>query len=370
MKSVQISLISPISGLFGVRWLQNPMKAVIVRAPMEFEVEDAPMPAIPERGLLLRVEACGLCGSDLRTLRMGHRKVTFPWTIGHEICGIVEEVGPGYHGPWRAGQRLAVGPLAYCGTCDFCLMGQPELCENYREIAQAWPGGFAEYVAIPGECVERGTILPAPDGIDPAFAAIIEPISSCVHAQEHGQIGLGDTVVIIGGGPIGCTHISLARARGAARIMLIDIVAERLQLARAFEPDAAIDAGVCDPVAEVRNLTRGKGADVVITATPAPTAVVQAVEMAKKGGRILLFGGLPKTDSKPGVDMNLVHYHALRLIGTTIFAPRHFLMALNLVHTGVIPADTLITHRFPLADFTRGAALALAGKALKAVFVP
>jgi L-iditol 2-dehydrogenase len=346
------------------------MKAVVVRAPMEFAVEEVPIPEIPKAGMLVKVTACGLCGSDLRTLRMGHRKVTFPWTIGHEICGTVVDVGPDYRGPWHKGELLTVGPLAYCDSCDFCFAGRYELCENYREIAQAWPGGFAEYIAIPEECVQRGTILTVPEGLDPVYAAIIEPISSCVHAQEKGQIGLGDTVVIIGSGPIGCTHSSLARARGAFKIILADIVDERLRFAEAFDPDATINASNTDLVAEVRKLTDGKGANVVITATPAPVAVVQAVEMAKKNGRILLFGGLPKDKSKPGVDMNLVHYNALHLMGTTIFAPRHFQTALQLVASGKIPVEKLVTHRFPLAEFTQGATLALEGKVLKAVFLP
>jgi L-iditol 2-dehydrogenase len=346
------------------------LKAVVVRAPMQFAVEDVPMPDVPEGGLLLQVVACGLCGSDLRTLRSGHRKVTFPWIIGHEISGTVMETGSGYGGPWRVGDLLAVGPLAYCGACDFCLAGQYELCENYREIAQAWPGGFAETIAIPEACIKLGTIRAVPEGLDPAYAAVSEPISSCVHAQEKGQVGLGDTVVIVGAGPIGCIHTSLARARGAERIYLADVVEERLRMAEAFAPDATIHAAERDTVQEVLRLTDGKGADVVITATPAPIACVQAVEMARKGGRILIFGGLPKEDSKPGVDMNLVHYRALHLMGTTIFAPRHQRLALQLMASGRIPVNKLVTHRFPLHDFERGAKMALEGKVLKAVFEP
>jgi L-iditol 2-dehydrogenase len=346
------------------------VKAVVVRAPMQFAVEDVPMPDVPEGGLLLQVVACGLCGSDLRTLRSGHRKVTFPWIIGHEISGTVMETGSGYGGPWRVGDLLAVGPLAYCGACDFCLAGQYELCENYREIAQAWPGGFAETIAIPEACIKLGTIRAVPEGLDPAYAAVSEPISSCVHAQEKGQVGLGDTVVIVGAGPIGCIHTSLARARGAERIYLADVVEERLRMAEAFAPDATIHAAERDTVQEVLRLTDGKGADVVITATPAPIACVQAVEMARKGGRILIFGGLPKEDSKPGVDMNLVHYRALHLMGTTIFAPRHQRLALQLMASGRIPVNKLVTHRFPLHDFERGAKMALEGKVLKAVFEP
>lgn len=346
------------------------MKALVVRAPMNYELEEVPVPEVPDGGFLLKVTACGLCGSDLRTLRSGHRRVTFPWTIGHEISGTVIKVGKRYEGRWKEGDLLAVGPVVYCGNCDFCIQGQYELCENYREIAQAWPGGFAEYVAIPEEAVKLGTIWPVPEGLDPAFAAISEPVSSCVNAQERGNIKLGDTVVIIGAGPVGYIHTSLARARGADKIIIADIVDERLKLAEAFKADFSINAADTDLVQEVRNLTHGKGAEVVITATPAPLAVVQAVEMARKGGRILVFGGLPKDNSKPGVDINTIHYNALNLMGATTFAPRHQRIALQLMVSGRIPADKLITHRFPLSEFKQGAKMALEGKVLKAVFYP
>ena len=349
---------------------KDTMRAVVVRAPMQYGIERLPVPDAPPGGLLLKVGACGLCGSDLRTLRGGHRKVTFPWVIGHEIAGKVHALGDDYDGPFAVGDMLAVGPMAYCGACDQCLAGRYELCEDFREIAQAWPGGFAEYIAIPEECVRLGNVLPVPEGLDPAYAAISEPVASCVNAQERGGIGLGDVVVVIGAGPIGCIHTSLARARGADRVIIADIVADRLALGAAFEPDAAIDASQIDLLERVRQLTEGKGADVVITATPAPVASVQAVEMARRGGRILIFGGLPKGDSKSGVDMNLIHYNALHVMGTTIFAPRHQRVALQLLSSGRVPASKLITHRFPLDDFERGSRLALEGKVLKAVFEP
>ena len=124
------------------------MKAVVVRAPMDFAVEEIAPPQRRRAGYFLTSRRA-LCGSDLRTLRSGHRKVTLPWTIGHEICGEVKRGRPGYAGPWQAGDLISVGPLAYCGRCDFCREGRYELCESYREIAQAWPGGFAEQIAIP-----------------------------------------------------------------------------------------------------------------------------------------------------------------------------------------------------------------------------
>lgn len=350
--------------------MADTMKAIVVHAPMKFALEDVPVPEVPKGGMLLKVVACGLCGSDLRTLRSGHRRVTFPWIIGHEICGTVVEVGPEYRGKWQAGDLVAVGPPVHCDRCEFCTNGEFDLCENHREIAQDWPGGFAEYVAIPEEAIRWGSIWPVPNGLDPVYAAISEPISSCVNAQERGHVGLGDTVVVIGAGPIGCIHVSLARARGADRVILVNRGEARLRLAQAFGPDEIVISSKTDPVAEVRRLTDGKGADVVITATPAPSSVVQAVGMAKKGGRILIFGGLPKNDSKPPVDINVVHYNALYLIGATTFAPRHQRFALKLLASGRIPGDKLVTHRFPLSEFEKGVNIAFEGKALKVVFSP
>ncbi len=345
------------------------MKALVVRAPMQFAIEEVSLPSLPDGGLLLQVEACGLCGSDLRTLRSGHRKVTFPWIIGHEICGRVAVLGSKYHGPWNTGDRLAVGPLAYCGRCDFCLDGRFELCENYREIGQAWPGGMAETIALPEECLQLGNIRPVPLTGDPAELSISEPVSSCIHAQEKGDVSLGDTILIFGAGPVGCLHASLARLRGAAKVILADINRERLMQAQAFQPDALIDSSQADLPAEVARLTGGKGADVVITATPAPDAQVQAVEVARKGGRIILFGGLPVDQARPGINMNTVHYRALHILGTTIFAPRHQRQALDLILSGRLAVDRMIT-RFPLSDFDQAARLALAGKILKAVLMP
>jgi L-iditol 2-dehydrogenase len=348
----------------------NQMRALVVRAPMQFAVETVAKPEPDKEGFLLRVEACGLCGSDLRTLRSGHHHVTFPWTIGHEVAGVVDTLGVDYKGSLKFGDRVSVGPLVYCGDCDFCMNGAYELCENQREIGQAWPGGFAQYLAVPAAAIKLGNIQSVPDDLDPVFAAVVEPISSCINAQEKADVHLGDTVAIIGAGPIGNIHTVLAKIRGASRVFVIDIDAGRLQLAVPFGADLLIDSSKQNAVDIIKQQTNGRGVSVVIAATPAPIACVQAVEMARKGGRIVQFGGLPKLDSKPGVDINLIHYKGLHYMGTTTFAPRHNLLAMWLVNSGKIPVQELVTHRYSLEDFEEGAALALAGKALKAVFIP
>ena len=346
------------------------MKAAIVYAPGDFRVGEIEIPACPDDGMLLKVLACGLCGSDLRTLRSGHYKVSLPFIIGHEICGEVIETGKSYTGIWEKADRLAVSPLVYCGKCVFCRSGTYELCISYKEFAQSWPGGFAGYIAIPGEAVAKGTIQKIPDSMDPAHATLVEPLSSVVNAQEKGQVGLGDTVVIIGAGPVGLLHLQLARARGAGTIIVADINEDRLKMMGEFHPDHMINSAKFNLEEEVRGITRGMGADVVITANPAPVTQIHAVEIAKKGGRIMLFGGLPSHEASPGINMNTVHYNALHIIGTTIFAPRHNTTALELIISGRIDAEQIISHKFPLNDFIEGVRIAMEGKARKVVFIP
>lgn len=350
--------------------MSEKMHALIIRAPLDYSIEKTEIPDVPDGGLLLKVLACGLCGSDLRTLRSGHRKVTFPFTIGHEICAQVVASGKLYDGPWLQGEMLTVSPLVYCGRCMFCLNEEYELCTGYLEIAQAWPGGFAEYIAIPEEAIKLGTIQPVPGGLDPVHATLVEPLSSCVNAQEKGNIGSGDTVLIIGAGPVGTLHLELARSRGADQIIVADISEERLNLIENFRPDLTINTSSQDLKAEVLKATMGYGPEVIITANPDPSTLVQSVEIARKGGRILIFGGLPKDNATPGVNMNTVHYNALHLIGTTIFAPRHNAMALQLIASGGISAEKYISHRLKLIDFNEGVRLAIEGKARKIVFLP
>lgn len=346
------------------------MKAAIINAPGDFGVYEVDEPHCPDGGMLVKVLAVGLCGGDLRTIRLGHHRVKLPYIVGHEVSGEVVGVGKGYEGRWKIGNRLAIAPVVYCGICDFCQSGQFELCFDYKELAQSWPGGFAEYMAIPREAVQRGTIQEIPEGVSPVHATIVEPLSSVVHAQEKGNVGLGDVVVIIGAGPIGTFHLELARARGAKTVIVADIDDHRLGLMKSYEPDYLINSIKENLVEKVREITRGYGADVVITANPVPETQIQAVEMAKKGGRVLLFGGLPKDKAKPGIDMNLVHYNALQLIGTTIFAPKHNRIAMDLVASRKVSAEKFISHILPLTEFVQGAHLALEGKARKVVFIP
>lgn len=352
------------------------MYAVVVKGIMNYSVQRVERPRVDPKGVLLKVRACGLCGSDLRTLRYGHPKVSPPAIIGHEICGVVEEVGGEYRGQWKVGDRLSVGPAAYCGQCEHCNSGRHELCESLQELGQAWPGGMAEYLALPPECLQLGNVVYAPQGVDDVFASMVEPASSCVNAQEKANVGLGQHVVVFGAGPIGCLHVALAKARGATQVIAVDLVPERLERALGFGADAVVNGSEEDVAVRIGEALAEKGGvssrgpHVVICATPAPEVPAIAIATVRKGGVVVQFGGLPRDQSTVAIDMNSVHYKGLTIVGTTAFAPRHFSLSAALIASGLLPVEKLVSHRMPLEEFSRGASLALEGNALKVVFQP
>jgi L-iditol 2-dehydrogenase len=350
--------------------MKKKMRAVILKGFNDYEYGEVDKPVCDKEGLLIEVKACGLCGSDLRTLSSGHRNVKYPWIIGHEVCGVVVETGCNYRGKFAMGDVLAVAPPVYCGECEYCKKGRLELCMNMRELAQQWKGGFAEYMAIPPEALRNGIIVKVTDGLDYSAIALAEPPSSCVSAHEKLSTGIHDDVLIIGAGPIGCLHVCLAMARGAKRIFIADVSESRLEMCKALGDVTTINSVQTDLVQRVKELTEGYGPDVVITANPIGATQVQAVEAVKKGGRIAFFGGLPDGNSTPMIDTNMVHYKGITIIGTTNFAPHHYLTALALIRSGRIPAGKLVTHILPLERFAEGVALAREGKALKVVFTP
>jgi len=347
------------------------VKALVFLEPGRMELQEVPKPECPDRGMVVKVEACGVCGSDLRTFRNGHPRVRPPWVIGHEVAGVVVEVGKEVR-KFSVGDRVAVAPPVYCGVCWYCRRGIYYLCVNQRELAQAWPGGFAEYMAVPEEALAFGSIHRIPEGLSFEEAAISEPASSCVNAHEIAGTTLEDTVVVIGAGPIGCFHVEIARARGAKKVILMDVLESRLELAKRFSPDVLIRnvPGSSEHIDRVFALTDGLGASVVVVACPSGEAQQDAIAMAAKGGRILFFGGLPKDNSRVAFDSNLIHYRGLHVIGATTFSPKHHEIVLDMFATGKIHAREYITHVLPLEKFAEGFDALFRGEALKVVLKP
>lgn len=342
------------------------MRALVYHAIQDFRIEEIEKPACPPEGLLLKVKACGLCGGDVRTYFGGHKSVTPPWIIGHEIAGIVEEVGNQTKG-FHKGDRLAVAPVVYCGKCPFCLQGKYYLCQNVKEIAQHWPGGFAEFMAIPEEALKLGNVNVIPQGLSFEEAAISEPPSSCLNAQDRAQVGMGDSVVIIGAGPVGCFHCEIARIRGALKIVMVDLLNERLKLAERFSPDLLLESSDSGYLKKLNDETEGLGADVVIVACSSTKAQQDALQIARNGGRVIFFGGLPPGKSSSSLDANLLHYKNLQIFGAYGFSPQHHRLSLKLISKRRIDAKKYITQVIPLENITEGIKAVKEGIVLKVV---
>lgn len=278
-------------------------------------------------------------------------------------------LGPGTAG-FRVGDRVVIAPVAVtCGECRLCRRGHVNLCPSRRILGYHFPGGFAEYVAVPAAAVAQGLVLPLPDHLAFAEACLAEPLACVLNGQEPLAIGPDDTVVILGGGAIGLLHAQVARLQGARQVLVSEISPQRAQWARAVA-DGVIDASAADPVAQVRDLTDGYGADVVIVAASAAAAQEQAIAMVGKRGRVSLFAGLPRTQPTIALDSNKVHYGEIALYGASASTPRHARRALDLLASGQVSARAVTTHRLPLAQITQGFALALAGQSLKVVIEP
>jgi L-iditol 2-dehydrogenase len=346
------------------------MKVVRFRAPGDVRIEEAPEPAPGPGEVKIRVRNCSACGTDVKIFRFGHHHIVPPRVLGHEIAGEIVELGAGVTG-FRPGDRVQVIAAIPCDSCDDCRRGRPTVCPNLESMGYHYDGGFAERMVVPAKVLAVDGLNRIPDGIGYAEASLAEPLACVLNGQNLARVGAGDDVVVIGAGPIGCLHVRLARARGAARVVLTDLNRERLDLAAALvAPDATVCGAESDVVDEVGKLTDGRGADVVIAAVAAGTAQEQALRMAARHGRISFFGGLPKDRPVISLDSNLVHYRELTVVGASGSSPAHNAEALSLIAGGAVPVGDLITHRLPLERALDAFDLVARGVAIKVTIEP
>lgn len=232
-----------------------------------FSVADMPIPGIADDEILLRVGASSICGTDLRIIKNGHRKLQPGQTIalGHEFAGVVAEVGARVSG-FPRGTRVAVAPNIGCGQCECCIQGLTNMCPDYTAFGITFDGAHAEYVRIPAAAISKGNVVRLPDEMPFTDAALVEPLSCAVNGSRASQIRMGDTVVVIGTGPIGLMHIMLANLSGACRVIVVDVLPHRLLPAKEVGADLTINSKEEDLRERVMHETAGKGADVVICA--------------------------------------------------------------------------------------------------------
>lgn len=342
------------------------MKAAHLLSAGKLEIIDTEMPVCQEGGAVVKVEACAICGTDVESFYQGRRMSQLPTQLGHELSGVVGEVGHGVEG-FEKGDRVALNQSVPCGECQDCARGYENLCDRTIRVG----GGFAEYIGIPSVAIRKGNLLKIPDSVGFDTATLTEALAAVVNGQELLKIGLGDTVLVIGAGAVGCLHCQLARARGAMKVIQTDVNPERLEASGAISgADLSINASSEDLVQRIKEETDGQGADKVIVACSSGQAQESALRMVSKRGVVSLFGFTSKDTPFIKFDSNSCHYREYFVTGAFAYSRRQFKLALDLIASGVIKPDGLVTQRLPLAQLVKGIELMREGKGLKVVIQP
>lgn len=329
------------------------MQAAVWHARNDIRIESVPEPSAPGPGeVIIRVHACGICGTDLEEYRAGPLFIPVgqpnpltgqmaPLILGHEFAGEVMEVGKGVT-RFKPGDRLAPDVLLYCGECYWCQRHQVPLCDKLAALGLMGDGGLAEYCKLPVNMA-----VPIPNGLPYDHAAMAEPLSVAVRAVRRGRLAPGETVAVFGGGTIGLFGLQVARAAGAGEVFVVEPLANRRTLAKALGASEVIDPTQTDPVETLRTLTRGIGPDLVLEASGGVRVTPVAIHAARKGGRIVLVG-LPVAPTQ----FNFFDVVATEkeIIGSlSHIYDEDYATAVRWLGDGRIQAEPLISARIPLA---------------------
>jgi L-iditol 2-dehydrogenase len=346
------------------------MKAIVYRGIENISTETVRDPEIKSGEALLRVKAAAICGTDLRIIQHGHHRIPDGTRriLGHEIAGVVEAVSSNVSG-LQTGMPVAIAPNIHCGSCMHCIQGHTHLCENHMAFGIGIDGGFAEYMVLPSKAIKQGNIVPMKAGTDYAQAALIEPLSCCLNSLEYTEFSLGETLLIIGAGPIGIMHTLLANCMGAAKVIVSEISDDRLIDVKKFGADVTVNPTKQELKETVLEETNGRGVDVVIVACPVASAHNQALECLAPLGRMNFFGGLPKDNPMTTIDANRVHYNYLKIVGTSRQSIRQYMKTLRLIEAQKIDLKPLITESFGLDEATDAFQKSGSAYGLKNLFV-
>jgi len=335
------------------------MKAALFERPGRFQIVRRDVRKLNPGEVLVRVDACGICGTDLHIVE-GASRSNPPVVLGHEYCGVLEDAGkvPGL----TAGTRVAVDPNISCGSCYYCRRGLVHLCQNLRALGVDIDGGMAEYCIV-----SEQQLHVLPEGMTTDEGALIEPVSCAVHGIDLARISVGDTVAILGGGTMGLVMLQLARSAGAALTILVEPVEAKRTLARRLGADLIVDPSHEDVRATVIERT-GVGADIVIECVGKPATMQQAIDIARRGGVVEFFGVCPVGVTIP-VEPNRVYFGELTIVGSYV-NPHTFTRSAALLRAGKVRASDMMIQHFPLEGVHEAFTALREGKTLKSIITP
>jgi L-iditol 2-dehydrogenase len=340
------------------------MRVAMYYNNQDIRVEEMPKPTIGPDEVLIQIESSGICGSDVMEWYRIHKA---PLVLGHEIAGQIVEIGPGVK-KYKAGDRVAASHHVPCNTCYYCLSGHQTVCDTLRST-NFFPGGFAEFVRLPAINVDRGIYL-LPDEMSYEAATFIEPLACVLRAQRIAALSPGQTVLVLGSGIAGLLHIELAKALGAGKIIATDVSEYRIKAAKDLGAHEAVKAKELTP-ALVRDINRGRLADLVILCTGAKTAQLQALSLVERGGTVLFFAPTDQGVTIPLSVNDLFFRNDITLTTSYAGSPADHWRAMQLIEAGVLNIQRMITNRFGLVDTVKGFQMvAEAGESIKVIIEP
>lgn len=334
------------------------MEAAYLERPGKIVVRRIPIPSIEENEVLVKVARCGVCMTDVHMYK-GSFPVKMPVILGHEFSGTIEKIGEKVSSyanltgqiPIKIGDRISAIPIINCGSCPTCLRGRSNLCQNAQAIGGAGEivnnGAFAQYIKLPTRILYK-----LPDNLSYITGAFIEVTACCLHGIDLSRIKEGDSVLLVGAGTVGLLLLELIKFQGPSQIIVSENTPERRKLAKARGADFVIDPMRTDPVNEVKKVTSGQGADVVIEAVGSPQTTEQAIQMAKKGGIINIFG-VADTNAFSQIKPFDIYFRELTVVGTYAVTLDTFNRAAKLLASGRLDIDYLLTDEFPLRELEK-----------------
>jgi len=338
------------------------LRVAVYYSNQDIRIEEVEVPKIGAGELLIRTEACGICGTDVLEW---YRKKRAPVVLGHEATGVVVEVGEGVTA-YKPGDRVFVSHHVPCGVCRYCLSGKETACETLH-TTNYYPGGFSQYIRVPKINVEKGTYL-LPDSVSFDEGVFIEPLGCVIRGQRVAGLKKDDTFLILGSGVAGLLHLQLARLKGVSKIIATDISEKKLEHAKRFGADLTINARKED-VEQALLRFNGRKADKVVLCTGASSAYEDAIRCVDRGGTVLFFA-VPDPSYRPYIPLTEYWRNEVTLTTSYGAAPRDLEEALKIVSSRALELGCLISHRLPLAETALGFRLVVEGESLKVVINP
>jgi len=348
---------------------RNKMLAAVFQGPGQMEVTEVDTPDIGADEVLVKVGANTICGTDVRIFRGEKTKGIHPPTIlGHEMAGHIYQVGKRVRG-YEVGAPVAIAPVIACQRCFYCQNGMENVCPNQKILGYDVKGGLSEYVRIPADAIAAGNLFVVQNDLPSEYLALAEPLACCVNGHHRSQIRLNSSVLIMGSGPIGLFHLQLSLLAGARTVIVSDPSAPRRAVASAFGAHITIDPTVEDLPSLVSEVTGGLGVDSIIICIGVTTLVNDALNMARQRGCINIFAGLA-AKGWAEIEANLIHYKELEVTGSANSRRADYQTALQLIESGRIKVEQMVTDRFPLRSACEALDKVAGGEGLKIAVLP